>query len=66
MGNNLYGPGGNCWWQCMNRELTFKSSERKPCAALGKNLKLLIPATHFSTHVACVEPNQVKQTDFWG
>ena len=48
----------------MNRELIVKATECKPCTAIGKNLKSVIPATQFGPHIPCVEPNQENQIDF--
>ena len=47
----------------MHRELIVKASECKPCTAIGKNLKSIIPAEQFTP---CVEPNQEIQIDFGG
>ena len=38
--------------------------ECKPCTAIGKNLKSVIPGKQFRPHVPCVEPNQEVQIDF--
>ena len=46
------------WWPYMHRELIVKSTECKPCTAIGKNLKSVIPAKQFTPHIPCVEPNQ--------
>ena len=54
------------WWPYMHRELIVKSTECKPCTAIGKNLKSIIPAKKFTPHIPCVEPNQEIQIDFWG
>ena len=54
------------WWPYMHRELIVKSTECKPCTAIGKNLKSVIPAKHFTAHIPCVEPNQEIQIDFGG
>ena len=50
----------------MRRELIVKTTECKPCTAIGKNLKSFIPAKQFNPHKPCVEPNQEIQTDFGG
>ena len=54
----------HCWWPYMNRELLVKSTECKPCIAIGKNIKSVIPAKQLRTHVPCVEPNQAIRIDF--
>ena len=56
----------HCWWPYMNRELIVKATDCKPCTAIGKNLKSVIPAKQFHPHVPCVEPNQEIQIDFGG
>ena len=56
----------HCWWPYMHRELIVKATECKPCTAIGKNLKSVIPAKQFTPHVPCVEPNQEIQIDFGG
>ena len=38
----------------------------KPCTAICKKLKSVIPAKQFWTHVPYVEPNQEIQIDFGG
>ena len=48
----------------MNRELIVKATECKPCPAIRKNLKFVIPAKQFRHHVPCVELNQEIQIDF--
>ena len=48
----------------MNRGLIVKSTECKPCTAIGKNLKSVIPAKQFQPHIPCAEPNQEIQIDF--
>ena len=50
----------------MNQELIAKATECKPCTAIGKNLKSIIPAKQFRPHVPYVEPNQEIQIDFAG
>ena len=50
----------------MNRELIVVSTECKPCTAIGKNLKFVIPKNQFRPHIPCPEPNQEKQIDFRG
>ena len=56
----------HCWWPYMHRELIVKATECKPCTAIGKNLKSIIPAKQFTPHIPCVEPNQEIQIDFGG
>ena len=46
------------WWPYMHRELIVESTECKPCTAIGKNLKSVIPAKQFTPHIPRVEPNQ--------
>ena len=48
----------------MNRELIVKSTECKPCTAIDKNLKSVIPDKQFQPHTPCVEPNQKIQIGF--
>ena len=50
----------------MNRELIVKSTECKPCTAIGRNQKSVIPAKQFQPHIPCVEPNQENHIDFGG
>ena len=50
----------------MHRELIVKATECKPRTAIGKNLKSVIPAKQFNSHIPCVEPNQEIQIDFEG
>ena len=50
----------------MNSEFIFKSTECKPCKAIGKNLKPVIPARRFQQHKPCVKPNQEIRIDFGG
>ena len=50
----------------MHRELIVKSTECKPCTAIGKNLTSVIPAKQFTPHIPCVEPNKKIQIDFGG
>ena len=56
----------HCWWPYMNRELVVKETERKSRTAVCRNLKSVIPAKHFKTHIPCVEPDQELQIDFGG
>ena len=50
----------------MHQELNVKATECKPCTAIGKNPKSIIPAKQFNPHIPCVEPNQEIQIDFGG
>ena len=50
----------------MNRDLLVKAIECKPCTAIGKNLKSVIPAKQFQAHTPCMVPNQEIQIDFAG
>ena len=50
----------------MNRELIVKATECKPCTAIGKNMKSVIPAKQFRPHAPCVERIQEIQIDFGG
>ena len=56
----------HCWWPYMNRDLLVKAIECKPCTAIGKNLKSVIPAKQFQAHTPCMVPNQEIQIDFAG
>ena len=40
----------HCWWPYMNRDLLVRAIECKPCIAIGKNLKSVIPAKLFRVH----------------
>ena len=48
----------------MNRELIVRSTECKPCTAIGENLKSSFQANHFHPYLSCAEPNQEIQIDF--
>ena len=50
----------------MKPEIIVKTTECKPCTAIGKNLTSVILAKHFKTHLPCVEPNQEFPSDFGG
>ena len=50
----------------MKRELIVKSTECKPCTAVGKNTESAIPAKQFHSHIPSAEPNQEIQIDFGG
>ena len=54
----------HCWLPYMNSKIIVKATECKPCTAIGKNLKSVIPAKQFKPHIPCVEPNQELQIDF--
>ena len=56
----------HCWWSFMNRELIVEATEWKPFAAISKNLKSIILAKQFQSHIACLEPNQEIQIGFGG
>ena len=56
----------HCWWPYMRRELIVKSTKCKSCTLIGKNLKSVIPAKKFHSHIPCVESNQEMQNDFGG
>ena len=56
----------HCWWPYINREIIVKATECKPCTAIGKNLKSVIPAKQFKPHIPCVDPNQELQIVFVG
>ena len=58
--------GTHCWWPYMHLQLIAKPTECKPCTAIGKNLKSVIPAKQYNPHIPCVEPNQENQIDFGG
>ena len=51
------------WWPYMNEDLLI---ECKPCTAIGKKLKFIIPAKQFQAHKSCLVPNQEIQIDFAG
>ena len=42
------------WWPYMNRDLLVRAIECKPCTAIGKNLKSIIPAKKFQAHKPCL------------
>ena len=50
----------------MNRDLLVRAIECKPCTAIGKNLKSIIPAKQFQAHKPCMVPKQEIQIDFAG
>ena len=50
----------------MNRDLWLRLKECKPCTAIGKNLKSIIPAKQFQARKPCIVPNQEIQIDFAG
>ena len=52
------------WWPNMNHKLIVKSTECKPCSAISKILKSVIPAKQFQLHIPCAGPNQEIQIDF--
>ena len=56
----------HCWWPYMHCKLIVKANECKPCTAIGKNPKSVIPAKQFNPHIPCVEPNQEIKIDFGG
>ena len=56
----------HCCWPYMNRELIVKSKECKPCTAIAKNLKPVIPAKQFKSHIPFLALNQEIQIDFGG
>ena len=56
----------NCWNQYINRDLLVRARECKPCTAIGKNLKSIIPAKQCQAHQPCKVPNQEIQIDFAG
>ena len=56
----------HCWWPYMNRDLLFRAIECKPCTAIGKNLKSMIPAKQFQAHKPFIVPIQEIQIDFAG
>ena len=51
-------------WTNMNHELIVKSTDCKPCSAIGKNLISVIPAKQFQPQIPCAETNQEIQIDF--
>ena len=50
----------------MKRDLLVRAIECKPCTAIGKNLKSIIPKKQFQAHKPCLVPNQETQIDFAG
>ena len=50
----------------MNCDFLVRATECKPCTAIGKNLKSIIPAKQFQAHKPCIVPNQEIQIDFAG
>ena len=50
----------------MNRDLLVRAIECKPCTAIPKNLKSIIPAKQFQAHKTCIVPNQEIQKEFAG
>ena len=50
----------------MKQESIVKSTESKPCTAIGKNLKSVTPDKQFQPHIPCAVPNQETQLDFGG
>ena len=56
----------HCWWPYINRKKLVRSTECKPCTAINKNLKSVIPAKQFHPQIPCVEPTQEIQIDFGG
>ena len=47
-----------CSWPYMSSELSVRSTECKPCTAIGTNLKSVILAKQFHSHISCAELNQ--------
>ena len=56
----------HCWWSYEYHALVVKSTECKPCTAMGKYLKSGILAKQIQPHLPCFEPNQDIQIDFGG
>ena len=50
----------------MNIEWIVRQTEFRPCTAIGKNFKSVIPAKQFHPHIPCAELNQETQIDFGG
>ena len=50
----------------MNSDLLVRSVECKPCTAIGKILKAIVPAKQFQPLEPCIIPNQGIQLDFPG
>ena len=55
-----------CWWPYMNKDLSLRAIECKPCAAIGKNSKSKVPAKQSQAQKPCIVPNQEIQIDFAG
>ena len=54
----------HCCWPYMNKKLIVQATKCKPCTAIGKNPKSVIPSNQFHSHIPCAEPNQEIQTKF--
>ena len=50
----------------MKRDLLVRAIEFKPCTAIGKNLKSIIPKRQFQAQKSCIVPNQETQIGFAG
>ena len=50
----------------MNRELIVGATVCKPCTAIVRNLKSVIPAKLFQPHIPYAELNKEKQIGFGG
>ena len=53
-----------CWWPYMNKDLFVRAIECKPCIAIGRNLKSIIPIKQYQAHKPCIVRNQEIQIDF--
>ena len=60
----------NVWWPYIHRNILAKTSERKACMEIGKNLKSVIPHCKWSPLPKCIcqmsLPNDEVQIDFEG
>ena len=56
----------HCWWPYLSRELLVRSIKSKPCTAIGRNFKRIIPTKQFQSNKICINPNQEKQLDLVG
>ena len=58
--------GQRLWWPFINRDLINRSKTCRPCTEFGKNLKNIIPKSHWAPLLPYSEPNEAIQLDFGG
>ena len=58
--------GQRLWWPFINRDLINKAKTCRPCTEFDKNLKSIIPKSHWAPLPPCSEPNEEIQLDFGG